>query len=84
MIDMAELVRLQIYAQFDDTAWVAMGPERQPDAVAGAPGVAQDPRLLMRVTRLFWHPYRHLSSHLRHHQLLPGPCLKGWPDLRRT
>ncbi|GJW08897.1 hypothetical protein Tco_1571320 [Tanacetum coccineum] len=27
----------------DDTwAWVAMGPERQPDAVAGAPGVAQD------------------------------------------
>nr|GEU94389.1 ribonuclease H-like domain, reverse transcriptase, RNA-dependent DNA polymerase [Tanacetum cinerariifolium] len=27
----------------DDTrAWVAMGPERQPDAAAGAPGVAQD------------------------------------------
>ncbi|GKA36880.1 hypothetical protein Tco_0723445 [Tanacetum coccineum] len=27
----------------DDTcAWVAMGPKRQPDAAAGAPGVAQD------------------------------------------
>ncbi|GJR37589.1 hypothetical protein Tco_1213273 [Tanacetum coccineum] len=43
IIDMAELVRLQICAQFDDTlAWVAMGPERQPDAVAGAPAVAED------------------------------------------
>ncbi|GKB58507.1 hypothetical protein Tco_0914693 [Tanacetum coccineum] len=43
MIDMAELVRLQICVQFDDTwAWVSMGPERQPDATAGAPGVAED------------------------------------------
>ncbi|GJX62891.1 hypothetical protein Tco_0295791 [Tanacetum coccineum] len=43
IIDMAELVRLQIYVEIDDTwAWVALGPERQPDAVAGAPGVAQD------------------------------------------
>ncbi|GKG37271.1 hypothetical protein Tco_0447444, partial [Tanacetum coccineum] len=43
VIDMAELVRLQIYEQLDDTwAWVAMGPERQPDVTAGAPGVAQD------------------------------------------
>ncbi|GJS89424.1 hypothetical protein Tco_0772060 [Tanacetum coccineum] len=43
IIDMAELVRLQIYAQFDDTwAWVAMGPERQPDAAADAPAVAED------------------------------------------
>ncbi|GKE06917.1 hypothetical protein Tco_1398935 [Tanacetum coccineum] len=42
-IDMAELVRLQICAQFDDTwAWVAMGPERQPDAATGAPAVAED------------------------------------------
>ncbi|GJT72760.1 hypothetical protein Tco_1032046 [Tanacetum coccineum] len=38
IIDMAELVRLQICEQLDDTwAWVAMGPERHPDAVAGAP-----------------------------------------------
>ncbi|GKC94225.1 hypothetical protein Tco_1159667, partial [Tanacetum coccineum] len=37
------LVRLQICAQFDDTwAWVSMGPERQPDAAAGAPTVAKD------------------------------------------
>ncbi|GKE10810.1 hypothetical protein Tco_1414361 [Tanacetum coccineum] len=43
MIDMAELVRLQICTQFDDTwAWVAMGPERWLDTAAGAPGVAQD------------------------------------------
>ncbi|GJY17798.1 hypothetical protein Tco_0389289 [Tanacetum coccineum] len=43
IIDMAELVRLQICTQFDDTwAWVAMGPERQPDAAVGAPAVAED------------------------------------------
>ncbi|GJT48260.1 ribonuclease H-like domain-containing protein [Tanacetum coccineum] len=43
IIDMAELVRLQIYEQLDDTwAWVSMGPKRQPNAAAGAPGVAQD------------------------------------------
>ncbi|GKA44503.1 hypothetical protein Tco_0737227 [Tanacetum coccineum] len=43
IIDMAELVRLQICAQFDDTwAWVAMGPERQPDAAVGAPEVIED------------------------------------------
>ncbi|GKD59820.1 hypothetical protein Tco_1297329 [Tanacetum coccineum] len=43
IIDMAELVRLQICVEVDDTwAWVAMGPERQPDAAAGALGVAQD------------------------------------------
>ncbi|GJX48804.1 hypothetical protein Tco_0273994 [Tanacetum coccineum] len=43
VIDMAELVRLQIYEEIDDT-WtsVALGPERQPDVVAGAPGVAED------------------------------------------
>ncbi|GJZ66222.1 hypothetical protein Tco_0622918 [Tanacetum coccineum] len=35
----AEILRgLIIYEQLDDTwAWVAMGPERQPDAAAGAP-----------------------------------------------
>ncbi|GKD10722.1 hypothetical protein Tco_1190407, partial [Tanacetum coccineum] len=43
IIDMAELVRLQICAQFNDTwAWVAMGPERQPDAAVGSPAVAED------------------------------------------
>ncbi|GJY98765.1 hypothetical protein Tco_0516195 [Tanacetum coccineum] len=43
IIDMAELVRLQIYMEINDTwAWVAMGPERQPDATTGAPGVALD------------------------------------------
>ncbi|GKA21021.1 hypothetical protein Tco_0701010 [Tanacetum coccineum] len=43
IIDMAELVRLQICVEIDDTwAWVAMRPERQPDAAAGAPAVAKD------------------------------------------
>ncbi|GKE20525.1 hypothetical protein Tco_1432037, partial [Tanacetum coccineum] len=43
IIDMDELVRLHICVQLDDTwAWVAMGPERQLDAMVGAPGVAQD------------------------------------------
>ncbi|GJX24684.1 hypothetical protein Tco_0230980 [Tanacetum coccineum] len=43
IIDMGELVRLQICMEVDDTwAWVAIRPERQPDAVAGALGVAQD------------------------------------------
>ncbi|GKB02622.1 hypothetical protein Tco_0830711 [Tanacetum coccineum] len=43
VIDMAELVRLQIYVEIDDTwAWVAMGPKRQPDAMAGSPANAED------------------------------------------
>ncbi|GJW03919.1 hypothetical protein Tco_1562775 [Tanacetum coccineum] len=36
VIDMAELVRLQICKELDDTwVWVASGPERQPDDAAG-------------------------------------------------
>ncbi|GJZ67977.1 hypothetical protein Tco_0631217 [Tanacetum coccineum] len=43
VIDMAELVRLQIYMEIDDTwAWVALRPERQPDAAAGAPKAVED------------------------------------------
>ncbi|GJU79136.1 hypothetical protein Tco_1276206 [Tanacetum coccineum] len=43
VINMAELVRLQICVKIDDTwAWVALGTERQSNAAAGAPGVAQD------------------------------------------
>ncbi|GJV19938.1 hypothetical protein Tco_1368958 [Tanacetum coccineum] len=43
IIDMTELVKLEIYVQFDDTwAWVAMGPERQPVATAGALDDAED------------------------------------------
>ncbi|GKG61290.1 hypothetical protein Tco_0619015, partial [Tanacetum coccineum] len=40
---MAELVRLQIYMEIDDTwAWVALRPERQPDAAASAPKAVED------------------------------------------
>ncbi|GJY43718.1 hypothetical protein Tco_0431931 [Tanacetum coccineum] len=43
IIDMAELVRLHICAQFDDTwDWVAMGPEKQPDVAVGAPAISED------------------------------------------
>ncbi|GJZ46907.1 hypothetical protein Tco_0600739 [Tanacetum coccineum] len=43
IIDMAELVRLQICVEINDTwSWVAMGPERQPDAPTGAPAIAED------------------------------------------
>ncbi|GJY76638.1 hypothetical protein Tco_0481754 [Tanacetum coccineum] len=44
IINMAELVRLQICMEVDDTwAWVAMGLERQPDAMAGATRAPQQP-----------------------------------------
>ncbi|GJS22893.1 hypothetical protein Tco_0451525 [Tanacetum coccineum] len=43
MIDMAELVRLHICMQLDDTwALMAMGLERQPDVAAGAPADVED------------------------------------------
>ncbi|GKB65980.1 hypothetical protein Tco_0927392, partial [Tanacetum coccineum] len=43
VIDMAELVRLQICDELDDTwAWVTIGQKRQPVAAAGAPAVAKD------------------------------------------
>ncbi|GKA67719.1 hypothetical protein Tco_0767636 [Tanacetum coccineum] len=43
IINMVELVRLHICVEIDDTwAWVALGPERQPNAMAGAPAVAED------------------------------------------
>ncbi|GJW71184.1 hypothetical protein Tco_0128101 [Tanacetum coccineum] len=43
LIDMGELVKLNIYMEIgDDWAWVAPGLERQPDAMVGAPGAAED------------------------------------------
>ncbi|GJS40919.1 hypothetical protein Tco_0565962 [Tanacetum coccineum] len=43
IIEMGELVRLQICIKVDDTwVWVVIGPERQPDAAANTPEVAQD------------------------------------------
>ncbi|GJZ99177.1 hypothetical protein Tco_0671728 [Tanacetum coccineum] len=43
IINMGELVRLQICMEVDDMwAWLAMGPERQPDVTANAPVVAED------------------------------------------
>nr|GEU96744.1 hypothetical protein [Tanacetum cinerariifolium] len=43
VIDMAELVRLQICIELDDTwDWVALGPERQQIIAAGAPEATED------------------------------------------
>ncbi|GKC62516.1 hypothetical protein Tco_1095114 [Tanacetum coccineum] len=43
LIDMGELVKLNIYIEIgDNCVWVASGPERQPDAMAGAPGATDD------------------------------------------
>ncbi|GKE39975.1 hypothetical protein Tco_1463380 [Tanacetum coccineum] len=43
LIDMGELVKLNICMEIgDDWAWVALGPERQQVAAAGAPGAAED------------------------------------------
>ncbi|GKD64057.1 hypothetical protein Tco_1306165 [Tanacetum coccineum] len=43
LIDMGELVKLNICMEIgDDWAWVAPGPERQPNAAAGAPRAAKD------------------------------------------
>ncbi|GJZ06243.1 hypothetical protein Tco_0540036, partial [Tanacetum coccineum] len=43
IIDMGKLVRLQICMEVDDTwAWVAIGPERQPNAAIGALAVVED------------------------------------------
>nr|GEX61582.1 hypothetical protein [Tanacetum cinerariifolium] len=78
-IDLHELQRLNICDRIEDTwAWVAPGPERQPDAVAGVQEAVRILLRLMRVLRLIQHPCRHLS----HHLLPPRLCLKGLRGLR--
>ncbi|GJV04944.1 hypothetical protein Tco_1338513 [Tanacetum coccineum] len=43
MIDLHNLAKLNIYGRFGDTwAWVAPGPERQPDAAVDALEAAED------------------------------------------
>ncbi|GJX26733.1 hypothetical protein Tco_0233029 [Tanacetum coccineum] len=61
----------------DDTwAWVALGPERQPDVAAGAPGVAQDAPVIDEGDQTIPAPV----------QAPPPPpaaarlCQRGWPD----
>ncbi|GJV73906.1 ribonuclease H-like domain-containing protein, partial [Tanacetum coccineum] len=63
IIDIGELV--------DDTwAWVAMGPERQPDAAAGDPTVAKDAHAADEGDQAVWHP---CSAPQSHHQP-PSSC----------
>ncbi|GJS12415.1 hypothetical protein Tco_0369211 [Tanacetum coccineum] len=53
VIDMAELVRLQICMEIDDTwAWVALGPERQLDAAACVPEAAEGVMCVFQALKL--------------------------------
>ncbi|GJY42778.1 hypothetical protein Tco_0430991 [Tanacetum coccineum] len=79
IIDMAELVRLQICMEVDDTTQDQRG-SRLLRLVPLRP--LRMLLLSMRVARLFRHPYRHLSSH-HHLQLLLGLCHRGWPGPRK-
>ncbi|GJZ65081.1 hypothetical protein Tco_0621777 [Tanacetum coccineum] len=76
---------IQICMEVDDTwAWVAIRPERQPDAVAGALGVAQDAPII----DVWWPadrpPYRHTPpAGSRDHAIkrmarLEGGALRFW------
>ncbi|GKF73357.1 hypothetical protein Tco_0219689, partial [Tanacetum coccineum] len=81
IIDMAELVRLQICVKIDDTwAWVAMGPERQPDAAAGAPAIAEDAPVVDEGDQAIPAPVQAPQQPPPPPPALPGPCLRGWPD----
>nr|GEX51585.1 hypothetical protein [Tanacetum cinerariifolium] len=79
IIDMAELVRLQICEQLDDTwARVAMGPERQPDATAGSQEAVEDVAAVDEGGQADPTPVQDLY----YRQLLLGLCHRGWPDWR--
>ncbi|GJW94738.1 hypothetical protein Tco_0174410 [Tanacetum coccineum] len=67
----------------DDTwAWVAMGPERQPDAAAGAPGVAQDAPAVDEGVQAVLAPVQapQQPPPPPPPQLLPGLCHIQWTD----
>ncbi|GJR14237.1 hypothetical protein Tco_0796889 [Tanacetum coccineum] len=83
IINMAELVRLQICVHLDDTwAWVAMGPERQPDASAGAPAVDEDAPAVDEGDQAIPAPMQ-APQQPPPPQLLLGLCPIDWGDLRR-
>ncbi|GJU70387.1 hypothetical protein Tco_1256646 [Tanacetum coccineum] len=63
----------------DSWAWVASGPERQPDATVGASRATEDAPVADEGA-LIQHPCRHLS----HRHLPPGLYNKGFPGSRRS
>ncbi|GJR98544.1 hypothetical protein Tco_0270718, partial [Tanacetum coccineum] len=80
LLNKERLQGLTICEELDDTwAWVAPGPEWQPDATAGTPKATGMLLKLMRVLRLI----QHLCRHLNHHMLLSGLCLRGLRGSRR-
>ncbi|GJW00224.1 hypothetical protein Tco_1555475 [Tanacetum coccineum] len=83
MIDMAELVRLQISVELNDTwAWVAIGPERQPDAAAGAPVNDADAPIVDDGGQADPTPVQATSQQacLAPPRSSPGLTPKGWGD----
>ncbi|GJR68399.1 hypothetical protein Tco_0014464 [Tanacetum coccineum] len=66
----------------DDTwAWVALGPERQPDVAAGAPGVAQDAPVIDEGDQTIPAPVQAPPPPTAAGQML---CQIGWPELEET
>ncbi|GJS07374.1 hypothetical protein Tco_0364170 [Tanacetum coccineum] len=69
--------RLQICEEIDDTwAWIALGPERQTDAAAGALGAAEDAPAVDEGDQAIPAPVQAPPPP----QLLPRLCHRGWPD----
>ncbi|GKB32108.1 putative reverse transcriptase domain-containing protein [Tanacetum coccineum] len=79
LIDLHELRRLNICLRIGDSwAWVASGPERQPDTMVGASGATKDAPAADEGA-LIQHPYMHLS----HRHLPLGLYSRGFPGSRR-
>ncbi|GJS42785.1 hypothetical protein Tco_0567828, partial [Tanacetum coccineum] len=79
LIDLHELGRINICLRIGDSwAWVALGPERQPDATVGTSGATEDAPAADEGA-LIQHPFRHLS----HRHLPPGQYSRGFPGSRR-
>nr|GEU87651.1 retrovirus-related Pol polyprotein from transposon TNT 1-94 [Tanacetum cinerariifolium] len=65
------------------TAWVALGPKRQPDAAAGAPGAAKDAPADVEGSQVISAPVQAPQRPPLPPQQLLRLCHKGWPDYRR-
>ncbi|GJT43733.1 hypothetical protein Tco_0952448 [Tanacetum coccineum] len=79
LIDLHELGRLNICVRVGDTwAWLALRPERQPDAAAGAPTAAEDAPAFDKGAQADPAPV-----HAPQPPLPPGLYSRGFPSSRR-
>ncbi|GKG29618.1 hypothetical protein Tco_0419516, partial [Tanacetum coccineum] len=80
LIDLHKLERLNICMRVGDTwAWVALGPERQPDAAAGTPRAVEDAPAVDEGAQADLIP----MQAPQHHHLPSGLCNRGLPGSRR-